>query len=240
LNVLPFEALMNSSETYLGAQYAITMSPGLIAHERATVEPIIGPADHALIVAAPADSRGSLEPPPGALTEANEVAQQFSQPTVLPGSKARSATIEREIARSSVFHFAGHATLGRSGAAMLLADGNLNIAGARMPAARTAGHSLSSLKLAVFSACGTAKPSEVAQSDSLVTEFLHAGAPNVVASRWNVDSMATTEFMIQFYRLVLSGHAVADALQTTARDFRKTAGWTHPYYWAAFSTFGNG
>ena len=239
LNVLPFEALMNTSETYLGAQYAITMSPGLIAQEHAAVRPAIGAADHALIVAAPADSSGSLEPPPGALTEANEVAQQFSQPTVLPGSKARSSTIEREIPRSSVFHFAGHATLGRSGAAMLLADGNLSIAGGRKHPAHNASHSLSGLKLAVFSACGTAKPSEAAQSDSLVTEFLHAGAPNVVASRWNVDSMATTEFMIQFYRSVLSGHEVADALQITARDFRKTAGWIHPYYWAAFSTFGH-
>jgi len=236
LNVLPFEALMNPSETYLGAQYAITMSPGLIAQEHATVKPIIGPANRALIVAAPADSRGSLEPPPGALAEANDVAQQFSQPTVVAGSKARSATIEKEIARSSVFHFAGHATLGRSGAAMLLADGNLSITGGRKPH----GRSLSGLKLAVFSACGTAKPSEASQSDSLVTEFLHSGAPNVVASRWNVDSMATTEFMIQFYKSVLAGHTVADALQTTARDFRKTSGWTHPYYWAAFSTFGNG
>jgi CHAT domain-containing protein len=240
LNVLPFEALMDPSETYLGAQYAITMSPGLIAQEHATIKPAIGPADRALIVAAPADSRGSLEPPPGALAEANDVAQQFSQPTVVTGSKARSATIEKEIARSSVFHFAGHAMLGRSGAAMLLADGNLSITGNRKPPARTAGRNLSGLKLAVFSACGTAKPSEAAQSGSLVTEFLHAGAPNVVASRWNVDSMATTEFMIQFYKSVLAGHAVADALQTTARDFRKTSGWTHPYYWAAFSTFGNG
>src|SRR5947208_2919901 len=123
---------------------------------------------------------------------------------------------------------------------MLLADGNLSITGSGKPPTRSAGRSLSGLKLAVFSACGTAKPSEAAQSDSLVTEFLHSGAPNVVASRWNVDSMATTEFMIQFYKSVLAGHTVADALQTTARDFRKTSGWTHPYYWAAFSTFGNG
>ena len=126
---------------------------------------------------------------------------------------------------------------------MLLSDGSLNIAGPahfpKGPGLYSDNHALSGLKLAVFSACGTAKPSEASQSDSLVTEFLHAGTPNVVASRWNVDSMVTTDFITQFYKSVLSGHAVATALQITAREFRKTPGRKHPYYWAAFSAFGN-
>jgi len=71
-----------------------------------------------------------------------------------------------------------------------------------------------------------------------VSEFLQAGARNVVASRWNVDSMATSDFIEIFYGAVLSGDSVADALQTAADAFRKTPGRSHPYYWAAFSAFG--
>jgi CHAT domain-containing protein len=190
------------------------------------------------------NSTGSLEPPPGALAEADKVAEQFTHAVTLSGNKARRASVEKEIVRSSIFHFAGHATGGRAGTEMLLADGSLAVAGRlsvyghhSMPARDN--HALGSLKLAVLSACGTAKPGEIAQSSSLVAEFLHAGTSNVVASRWNVDSMATTDFMIQFYRSVLSGQPVAVALQITAGEFRKIPGRAHPYYWAAFSAFSN-
>ncbi len=239
LNGLPFEALITTSGKFLGTQYTVTMAPGLIAHDR-ILKPMIVPSDHALIVAAPTQPDGSLGPPPGALTEAREVVQQFSQSTILSGGKAISASVEREIFKSNIFHFAGHATYGRSGSAMLLADGNLSVAATRPGHPGVNSRSLNGLKLAVFSACGTAKPSEAAQSNGLVAEFLHAGAPTVVASRWNVDSLATTEFMGRFYRSLLFGQAVADALQIAAGEFRKRPDWSHPYYWAAFSSFGNG
>ena len=117
---------------------------------------------------------------------------------------------------------------------MLMADGPLGPNQARVFDA----HQLSTLKLAVFSACGTAKPSETSESDSLVSEFLQAGAHNVLASRWNVDSMATADFVELFYSSLLSGGSVADAVQTAADSFRKKPERAHPYYWAAFSAFG--
>jgi hypothetical protein len=40
---------------------------------------------------------------------------------------------------------------------------------------------------------------------------LRAGVPNVVASRWNVDSEATQLLMNRFYRQLLAGHAVSSA-----------------------------
>ena len=244
LGILPLEALIDKSGVYIGEQHAITTAPGLIAEVHPGQLPQIQSSDRALVVAAPVNSTGSLGPPPGALAEADKVAEQFTHATTLSGNKARRASVEKEIVRSSIFHFAGHATGGRSGTEMLLADGSLAVAGRlsvydhRSVPARDS-HALSSLKLAVLSACGTAKPSESAQSSGLVAEFLHAGTSNVVASRWNVDSMATTDFMVQFYRSVLSGQPVAVALQTTAGEFRKIPGRAHPYYWAAFSAFSN-
>jgi len=100
------------------------------------------------------------------------------------------------------------------------------------------GHKLGRLKLAVFSACGTAKTSELSDSDSLVTTFLQAGAQNVVASRWNVDSMATADFVDLFYTFLLSGATVADAIRKASVTFREMPDRVHPYYWAAFAAFG--
>jgi CHAT domain-containing protein len=117
---------------------------------------------------------------------------------------------------------------------MLMADGILGTNQAHA----LEGRQLNSLKLAVFSACGTAKTTELSDSDSLVTAFLHAGARNVVASRWNVDSMATADFVDLFYGSLLSGASTEGALQNAASAFRKMPERAHPYYWAAFAAFG--
>jgi CHAT domain-containing protein len=60
----------------------------------------------------------------------------------------------------------------------------------------------------------------------------------VVASRWNVDSIATEDFMGSFYDSLLSGHDPVEALQAAANSLRHMRGRAHPYYWAAFSVFG--
>jgi CHAT domain-containing protein len=234
LGVVPMEALMDPAGAYLGTRYTVTMSSSLRASESASETAGVRASDLALIVAAPTTLNGSLEPPAGAMAEARGVAERFIKPIVLAGGDARVSRVGVELGRSVVFHFAGHAGVGRDGAAMLMADGPLGAGQART----LGGHNLSKLKLAVFSACGTAKPSEASESDSLVSEFLQAGAHNVVASRWNVDSMATADFVEVFYGAVLSGGSVSDALQTAANTFRKTPERSHPYYWAAFSAFG--
>lgn len=139
---------------------------------------------------------------------------------------------------SSVFHYVGHATVGRTGAAVPLADGSLAINEAGVdPGSTRDKRSLKNIKLAVFSACATARSDEVSQANSLVNQFLHAGVQTVVASRWNVDSMSTTEFMHLFYVSVLDGHSASEALQVASRKFRDTSERPHPYYWAAFTTF---
>jgi CHAT domain-containing protein/Tfp pilus assembly protein PilF len=233
LGVVPMEALIDPSGAYLGTRYTFTVASSIQAD--APGEPFdFSPSDHALIVAGVRAPNGSFEPPPGAMNEAIRVAEKFNQPNVLEGKDATVSSISNELRRSAVFHFAGHAGFGREGAAMLMADGPLGPSQIRALNAR----GLSALKLAVFSACGTARPTETSESDSLVTEFLQAGARNVVASRWNVDSVATADFMQRFYATVLSGGDIAGALQTAANAFRQSPDRAHPYYWAAFSAFG--
>jgi CHAT domain-containing protein len=233
LGTVPFEALMDQSSNYLETRYSVTVAPSVQAGLQDPDNRSLVPADQALIVAAPAGARGFDAPPPGALVEARHVAQRFRHPVILAGRDGAVLPVQRELKRAVVFHFAGHATLTRYGAAMILADGTLSTA-----QTQELGFQFRRMKLAVFSACSTSIAGESLESQGLVSAFLHAGARNVVASRWNVDSVATTDFVDLFYDAVLTGHGVAESVQSAAKNFLRTPGRDHPYYWAAFSTFG--
>jgi CHAT domain-containing protein len=235
LGLLPLEVLMDNDGSYLGERYSITIASSVRATgEMNRVIPVRA-SDRALIAASPAAEAGvSATPAAGAIAESLMVADRFSHHLTLVRGEVQVSRVGLELPRSTVFHFAGHAGLSRSGAAMLMADG---ILGANQADAFR-GHRLAKLKLAFFSACGTAKPSEMSESSSLVTAFLRAGAQNVVASRWNVDSIATTDFVDLFYKDVMSGASAADAVHNAAAAFRNKPERAHPYYWAAFAAFG--
>jgi CHAT domain-containing protein len=60
----------------------------------------------------------------------------------------------------------------------------------------------------------------------------------VVASKWRVDSQASSDLMHDFYTRLLQGKPAADALNEAEHDLRSKPETSHPYYWAAFSIFG--
>lgn len=234
---LPLEALIEQNGEYLGGRYSLTVASSVRAQIQPSVSNIFPPSSRALIVAAPAADDGTgeaMEPPPGARTEALRLSEKLSNSTVLTGNQAKVVSVQEQLPRSEIFHFAGHAGLGRKGAAMILADGTLGTDQTKI----FDSHNLARLRLAMFSACNTARASEMLEADGLVSEFLQAGTGNVVASRWNVDSMATSDFVDFFYDTLLAGHSVADSLQAAGIAFRRNPERAHPYYWAAFSAFG--
>ena len=65
-----------------------------------------------------------------------------------------------------------------------------------------------------------------------------AGVREVVASRWAVDSSATRDLMLHFYRELCGGKPPALALGLAERAVRLNGTTNHPYFWAAFSLFG--
>ena len=95
--------------------------------------------------------------------------------------------------------------------------------------------------LVVLSACQTALGREIKGEGliGLTRGFMHAGAPRVVASLWQVDDAATANLMREFYKAMLvEGMRPAEALR--AAQMRT---WTNdpelsPYYWAAFTLQG--
>lgn len=98
---------------------------------------------------------------------------------------------------------------------------------------------LENLRLAVLSACSTASGSGSSSGINNVTDsFLRAGVPHVVASRWAVDSVATSAFVEDFYHNALSGQPISHALQQTAQKILANPRTSHPYYWSAFAAYG--
>jgi CHAT domain-containing protein len=91
--------------------------------------------------------------------------------------------------------------------------------------------------LVVLSACQTALGKDIRGEGivSLTRGFMHAGAPRVVASLWNVDDAATAELMSRFYReMIVNGLRPAAALRAAQLDLANEKRYQSPYFWAAF------
>jgi CHAT domain-containing protein/Flp pilus assembly protein TadD len=91
--------------------------------------------------------------------------------------------------------------------------------------------------LVVLSACQTALGKEIKGEGliGLTRAFIHAGAPRVVASLWQVSDLATAELMKTFYRSMLQQHLrPAAALRAAQLQMSRDPRWASPYFWAGF------
>ncbi|HYO14378.1 MAG TPA: CHAT domain-containing tetratricopeptide repeat protein [Thermoanaerobaculia bacterium] len=91
--------------------------------------------------------------------------------------------------------------------------------------------------LVVLSACRTGLGKEVGGEGlvGLTQAFLHAGAPRLVVSLWDVDDRATEELMKRFYTALLSeGLPPAEALRHAQTSLAREDRWRAPYHWAGF------
>ena len=182
-------------------------------------------------------------PLPDADREAQSVASQFQHARLLYGTEVTALAIKQELARSDVFHFAGHAVSGVKQSGLVLASPSESDENADEPRLLS-GSDLQSamlqrLQLVVLSACATAETEKgFGVPDTLVRSFLRAGVPHVVASRWPVDSRMTERTMAEFYTRLFEGAPIAVALQQAARKLQTQPGTAHPYYWAAFGSYG--
>jgi CHAT domain-containing protein/Tfp pilus assembly protein PilF len=102
-------------------------------------------------------------------------------------------------------------------------------------------HEIYNLKLnadlVVLSGCQTALGQEVIGEGliGLTRGFMHAGAPRVVASLWNVNDHATANLMKLFYRRMLKdGMRPAAALRAAQLAMWKAEPDVVPYRWGAF------
>jgi CHAT domain-containing protein len=202
----------------------------------------ITPDTPALVVSVPAVPLEYLLKLKDADDEANSVAERFRSAPWLRDSAATLSAIRREIRGVGVFHFAGHAIASPQRSGLALDEADPNSKRARLLGANSfTAEEIKSLQLAVLSACPTQPETGIGTTgtESLARSLLLAGTPHIIASRWEVDSRGTAEFMKQLYALLFTDRDIAHATQRAQLTIAARPEFAHPYYWSAFELQGN-
>ncbi len=177
------------------------------------------------------------EPPlPEAMEEARTVSRYAHAPELLVGKHATAYQVAQALDSASMLHFAGHAVQNRKGTELLLASASSNDRAPWIDGAFLRRHPPLSCKLAVLSACATGRHDASWNSPAQdIVETLGAlGVPDVVATRWQIDSSAAVPFMDTFYGNLARGKSVSVALSDARKLQSMQSHDNSPYYWAAY------
>jgi len=241
---VPFAALVGRNAHYLGEDYAIQFSPSLLHLLDAGSALRFNTSDRGLLVGSVASLPGSENkamPATDAIGEVEQISSFFPRSSILKGGDATVPSVEGHLPEATFLHLAGHAVSeGGIQGAVLFDSSNPKTRKSVIWNPSTAGKRLlRRCRLAVFSACSTAQTDRgrTEQSVLLMRSFVLAGVTTVVGSSWDVDSRSTSRFMVQFYRLLISGMGVPESLRAAAETLRGRRETQHPYYWASFSVF---
>ncbi|MFF2328467.1 MULTISPECIES: CHAT domain-containing protein [unclassified Streptomyces] len=184
-------------------------------------------AEHALIVSE------SDEVLPGAVAAAHLTADALAHPNLLVGDAATRTDVLTALESSQWVQFGCHAHSSPdepSGSWIQLPTGEalsvVDICRIRPESTR----------LAVLTACGTARTSTRLTDEAVhvSSAFLLAGYPEVVGTLWEVESTRIGAFLRAFYnRAPADGPTAAHALHHAVRELRDLAP-DRPYEWAAY------
>jgi CHAT domain-containing protein len=231
---VPWLALVRQNGHYWSDDFAVSIRAG--ASGGATAAPLASDSQ-VLVVGAPAFSgQEGFVPLPNALAEAEKVSGLFSRSIPLMGRSAVLSEVRQRLAQAQLFHFTGHGYGGEGGGLLLRGAAG---GPALLRAADIQDLDLSRCSLVVLAGCSTAAGERGGPGDpqSLVRAFLHAGAGDVVAGLWDLDSAGTQMLVDKFYESLLSGSGVAESLRKAAAAVRSDSRYTHPYYWAGLEVF---
>ena len=187
------------------------------------------------------DDTVRFEPLSGAEAEANALAGQLGDARIIRGAHASRGAVESAIAGARLIHVAAHGFALDSDP---LASG-IVLAGGGEPTVLTARRVATQLRirseLVVLSACQTGLGRVTGDGViGLWRAFLASGARAVLATLWSVSDAATEKCMRHFYDAwLVQGEDKARALQRAAEAVRRTPGYEHPFFWAAFVLVGD-
>jgi tetratricopeptide (TPR) repeat protein len=242
---IPFAALENSSGRYLGLDHNLTFLPagwtGIASNsqpgERADRLP-----DLATVVILDESPAPSKSPIPAEYDEAIEIKRLF------PSAQLRSAILWRQgsdlnlggpadlkttLSRAAVLHYVGHGIDDDATEDVSPASGEsvLNLSKGSLPHCR----------LAVLAACQTFHERETNARDvpSFARIVLSAGASNVLATQWDVDSRITSRLMVHFYSALAAHQTFSEALRQAQQFVESDPASRHPYFWAGFQLVGD-
>ena len=253
--------LVETAAGPIGLDYSLEESPSLVLDRRPEtagsfpVKPVGQPLIVGASVAPSASSASQLLPE--VLTEARAVARFDSEPNLLLAAEATQARVAARLTTASAIHFAGHAAQQDGATRLLLAPQNAARAGTGAAGANPDRPSLDhpyldsdflskhpprAARLAVFSACSTGRR-EAGWNHGMgdiVDTLASLGVPDVVATRWQIDSGSAVPMMNAFYSGLAKGLSVPQALTAARQSLIRDPRYRHPYYWAAWYASGDG
>jgi CHAT domain-containing protein len=188
-----------------------------------------------------------LLPLPGAEAESRLVARRMGTEPLVTLAATETA-VRGRMGAAAVIHLATHgfaySTQGDAGASFIaLAPDRANDGLLTVSEVVNGGDLKLRADLVVLSACqtGLGNLRQTEGTVGLQRAFLGRGARSVLVSLWNVSDAATRLLMDKFYEHWLGTKekiGKAEALRRAQDDVRKTTGYEHPRFWAAFQLVG--
>jgi len=223
---LSFAALADANNRYLVEQYALHYVPAAALLNFTAARSSTQPAGNRkyLFVADPElppvrKGESAMPPLPGARDEVRAIGKMIPLGTavVLEGREADRSTVLSSLGRASVLHFATHAVMIDDqplDSYLALARPAGTQGTGRLAAEDIYGLDLNA-ELVVLSSCRSGGGNVTGEGISALTRaFFCAGAPSIIASRWDVPDQPAARLLSTFYSEWLKGRSRVDALRT--------------------------
>lgn len=197
-----------------------------------------------LLVEAPGQTTGGLEPLRGAMEEITQIRRLYPDAAVLMGQSATVMNFMRLANRSTIIHLAVHAHVDArapGGPTLLLFAPSGNDAGVLRADGLLKSAELQQARLVVLASCSTLAKPVLDPAPTDVSRAVHAaGVPAVLGSVWEVDDKSTTNLLVSFHRHYVEGHDAAAALRNAQLHFisHPEAGYSSVFAWAPFELIG--
>ena len=236
LATIPFAAFTHGGQ-YFALQYALTflpdgwtLNPGsgdqdtLSAHSRTLVLREVSQAGAAHIPGEYDESQDLVKRVPGARLQSATLWRSGLNLNI-----AGPSTLQTDVAAADVLHYTGHGI-----------EENKSAAPPGLSSFVVSSGSMLSCRLAVLAACRTFDQRENIAEDvpSFARILLQAGAKNVLATQWDVDSRMTQKLMVRFYAELTNHQTFAEALRRAQSSIQSDPAAAHPYFWSAFQLVG--
>jgi CHAT domain-containing protein len=243
LGNLPWPAIATAAGP-IGLRFDLEEAPSLLLNTQAGAASRLSGSPLVVGASVASGQTGAL---PEVLEEARAVARFEKTPNVLLATQATEPQIAARLGSAPAIHFAGHAARQDGATRLLLAPAATNpaVSGPGKPYLDSdlfRRHPPRSAQLAVFSACSTGKKEEGWNHGmgDVVDTLAALGVPQVVATRWEIDSSSAVPMMSAFYGGLAEGLTVPRALTEARQSLVRDARYRHPYYWAAWYASGSG
>ncbi|MDE3188585.1 MAG: CHAT domain-containing protein, partial [Acidobacteriota bacterium] len=223
---------VETAEGPIGLRFNLEEAPSVLLDRASAQATGSGSLDEPLVVGASVGA-GESTFLPEALHEARAVAQFGGRSNLLLAEQATEPQVAAHLASASMIHFAGHATEYDGATRLLLAPTGTNGDKPFLDSNLFRKDPPKAARLVVFSACSSGKKEagwDHGMGD-IVDTLAALGVPNVVATRWQIDSASAVPMMDVFYQGLANGLSVPEALTRARQSLSRDPRYSHPYYW---------